>query len=281
MGQQATIAALVALVVWWSATGAILLAVRNADRAGGIAHGMTAFCAVPMLALGVLMVAISADGAGLGHVYAAFLGALAVWGWIELAFLLGIVAGSERGRAPAGLGGWRRFARAWRTVAHHELALLGGLVTVAALTHGAPNRVAAWTYGILFAARILAKLNLFLGVPRINTEFLPRRLSHLASYFRQAPATPFYALTIALLAGGTAWLATDISAASTLPEAVAASLLAALAALALLEHALMVLPLPDARLWRWMLPETIPEGAPRVPRPHTDDTSSRGRRHGL
>jgi hypothetical protein len=30
--------------------------------------------------------------------------------------------------------------------------------------------------------------------------------------------------------------------------------LASLSALALLEHWLMVLPLPDAKLWRWMLP---------------------------
>jgi len=31
-------------------------------------------------------------------------------------------------------------------------------------------------------------------------------------------------------------------------------LLAALSALALIEHWLMVVPLPDAKLWRWMLP---------------------------
>jgi putative photosynthetic complex assembly protein 2 len=32
------------------------------------------------------------------------------------------------------------------------------------------------------------------------------------------------------------------------------ALLTAMAALALLEHWLMVIPLPDAKLWRWMLP---------------------------
>jgi hypothetical protein len=31
--------------------------------------------------------------------------------------------------------------------------------------------------------------------------------------------------------------------------------LSALTALALLEHWFMVLPLPDEKLWRWMLPE--------------------------
>jgi len=34
--------------------------------------------------------------------------------------------------------------------------------------------------------------------------------------------------------------------------------LAALTALALLEHWFMVLPLPDAKLWRWMLPDRPP-----------------------
>ena len=274
MAQQAGIAALFALFVWWSSTGAILVAVRRADRAGGAAHGLTALMGLPLLALGLAMVTGSAEGADLVHVYGAFLGALAVWGWIELAFLLGVVAGPERASCPAGLAGRPRLARAWRTVAHHELALLAGLVAVAGLTHGATNEVAVWTYGILFAARILAKLNLFLGVPRINVEFLPRRLAHLESYFRRGPVTPFYPLTIIALTCATAALAWEIRGAVTLPEAVAAALLAALAGLALIEHWLMMLPLPDARLWRWMLP-----ASPPIP----DDALARheGRRHGL
>ena len=36
--------------------------------------------------------------------------------------------------------------------------------------------------------------------------------------------------------------------------AIGFTLLASLSALAILEHWLMVLPLPDAKLWRWMLP---------------------------
>ena len=274
MAQQAAIAALFALFVWWSSTGAILVAVRRADRAGGGAHAVAALMGLPLLALGLAMVAGSAEGAGLLHVYGAFLGALAVWGWIELAFLLGVVAGPERAPCPAGLGGRARLSRAWRTISHHELALLAGFVAVAWLAHGAPNEVAPWTYGILLAARILAKLNLFLGVPRINVEFLPRRLAHLQSYFRRGPVTPFFPLTITALTCATAALAWEVRGAQTLPEAVAAALLAALAGLALVEHWLMVLPLPDARLWRWMLPAAAPL---------SDDALTRheGRRHGL
>ena len=274
MAQQTAIAALFALFVWWASTGAILVAVRRADRIGGPQHGLTALMGLPLLALGLAMVSGSAEGAGLVHVYGAFLGALAVWGWIELAFLLGIVAGPERAPCPPGLLGWPRFARAWRTVAHHELALLAGFVLIALLTRGAANDVAPWTYAILFAARILAKLNLFLGVPRINVEFLPRRLAHLESYFRRGPVTPLFPATITALTCATAGLAWRIGGAGTLAEVVAAALLAALAGLALIEHWLMVLPLPDAGLWRWMLPAARPLAEP-------DLTPNERRSHGL
>ena len=44
--------------------------------------------------------------------------------------------------------------------------------------------------------------------------------------------------------------------AQTAPFITGFALLTALAALAALEHWLMVVPLPDAKLWRWMLPDT-------------------------
>ena len=47
---------------------------------------------------------------------------------------------------------------------------------------------------------------------------------------------------------------TSGSSAPTPGALVGHALLAAITALALLEHWLMVLPLPDAKLWRWMLP---------------------------
>ena len=39
-------------------------------------------------------------------------------------------------------------------------------------------------------------------------------------------------------------------------EIIGFSLLFAISLMALLEHWFMVLPIPDARLWRWMLPKT-------------------------
>jgi len=114
---------------------------------------------------------------------------------------------------------------------------------------------------------VTAKLNLYIGVPRINTEFIPRALAHMGSHFRIAPAGWFFCLSITALSLAVAcWLERLYSA--TMPgETVGFALLAAITALALLEHWLMVLPLPDAKLWRWMLPapktqhdKTGPEG---------------------
>ena len=48
--------------------------------------------------------------------------------------------------------------------------------------------------------------------------------------------------------------AASSAAAETAAASAGYALLAAMTALALLEHLFMVLPLPDEKLWRWMLP---------------------------
>ncbi len=248
------ITALFAMFIWWFSTGVILLVVRRADLLGGPAPAKATLFGLPLLALGVAFIAISSDGGGVGSVYLAFLGALGIWGWIEMAFLTGVITGPEKRECPPALQGHARFTRAWWTVAHHELALLAGLVMVETLARGAENDVAFYAYLILFVARILAKLNVFFGVPRINTEFVPRPLAHLTSYFRHGPITAMFPLAITILSFGTACFMQRLWAAETETAIVAATLLTTLSALALLEHWLMVVPLPDAKLWRWMLP---------------------------
>jgi putative photosynthetic complex assembly protein 2 len=133
---------------------------------------------------------------------------------------------------------------------------LMGLVGIGAVVLGAPNDVAFWTYLILFGARISAKLNLFFGVPRINVEFVPARLSHLKSYFRQGRTTIAFPMAITGLSVLTGLL-TDRALRAEGADQAALILLVTLSALALLEHWLMVVPLPDAKLWRWMLPQPL------------------------
>ena len=246
------IASLIAIFVWWFSTGAILVAVRRADRLG--THGMTVFMGLPLLALGVWAVSVSLLDASVTGVYIGFAGALAIWGWIELAFLAGVVTGPMRDNCPSGLPPKDRFFRAFQTVAYHELALTLGLWALVIASNGAENRIALATYLVLFLARILAKLNLFYGVPRINLEFVPDRLVHLKSYFRRGPVTLAFPIAITVLTALLAVCAERLWTAGADVTIVGYALLTAMAGLALLEHWLMVVPLPDAKLWRWMLP---------------------------
>ena len=143
----------------------------------------------------------------------AFLSVLLVWGWIELAFLSGIITGPQRDACPDDLTGWARFVRAWHTLSYHELLLLCGLLIVTVSTIGSDNIFGFWAYLILFAARISAKLNLFFGVPRINTEFVPKPLQHLKSYFRQGNITIVFVLGVTFLSVATVCFAERLLAA--------------------------------------------------------------------
>jgi hypothetical protein len=51
----------------------------------------------------------------------------------------------------------------------------------------AENTFGLWTFAVLYFARISAKLNLFFGVPKINTEFLPEALG-ICQPFPHSPA---------------------------------------------------------------------------------------------
>jgi len=247
-----------AVFLWWFSTGAILLVVRRADRKGGDAHLMAVLFGLPFLALGIAAVAMSLHTQDLTSVYLGFLGALAIWGWVELAFLTGVIAGPMRDDCPKGLEGSARFTRAFNTVVHHELLLFVGLLGLLFVSTGAANRMALATYLILFLARISAKLNLFFGVPRINTEFIPDRLTHLKSYFHKGSVTFAFPIAITVLTALLAVCMERLITAETAVTQAGFALLTALSGLALLEHWLMVVPLPDAKLWRWMLPAPKP-----------------------
>jgi putative photosynthetic complex assembly protein 2 len=260
------IAALVALFAWWFSTGAILLAIRHADRGAPGAHLRTLLRSLPVLGLGAAALWRGLGDASVAGAYLGFFGALAVWGWFELAFLAGILTGPNRHDCPPDAPEWERFVRAWGTIAYAEMALAAVLILLLLAGWQAPNQTGIWTFAVLFLARISAKLNVYLGVPNINVEFLPRPLAHLASHFRIAPMNglfPFAVTALTFAVGCWVERALDQPAGSGARAGFA--LLAALTALAVIEHWMMVLPMQDARLWRWMLPvnETRPEPGAR------------------
>jgi putative photosynthetic complex assembly protein 2 len=258
------IAAFVALFLWWASTGAILWRVRYADNQGADLHLWSALLGLPLLLGGFLGVDATIHDGSVRGAYLAFLSALAIWGWLELAFLSGVVTGPNRSPCPPDASEWQRFLRSVGTIAWHEAALIGMLAALAIMSREAEHAFAFWTFALLFFARVSAKLNLFLGVPRINVQFLPRPLTHLPSHFRIARMNWFFPVSVTALSVTTACWLERLYDAATPGAAVGFSLLAALTLLALLEHWFMVLPLPDDRLWRWMMPAAKPAATDRL-----------------
>ena len=247
----------VAVLVWLASTGAILWRVASADAVGDAAHRRSVAMSLPMLMLGVWGYEATLDDPSVSGAYGAFLAAIAIWGWIEMAFLSGVVTGPSRRPPPPGASGPRRFRAAFATVAYRQLLAVLALGGLAFAARDAVNPFGLLTFALLFAARVSAELNLFLGVPRIHSELLPRTLAHLDPHFRRGRHSFFWLASVGGLVAVTA------AAASRIPEAEPGAacgwtLLATLAALAFLEHLLMVLRLPDDRLWRWFRPEIRP-----------------------
>lgn len=251
------IAGFAAVFVWWFSTGAILCAMARADRGGRDGYLNAVVLALPLLVLGCLGVSRSLGDPSVAGAYVGFVSAIAIWGWFELAFLAGVITGPHARPCPAGVEGWERFLRAWGSIAYSEMALISSTAAIVLVSEGAANPVAMWTFVVLFVARIAAKLNVYLGVPNINDQFLPRPVRHLASHFRRAPMNRFFPWSVTFLAFATAcWVERMIAAPADSGAAVGAALLAVLTALALFEHWMMVLPLPDAALWTWALPKS-------------------------
>ncbi len=123
---------------------------------------------------------------------------------------------------------------------------------VLAISWGAANQIGAWTFVILWLARLSAKLNIFLGVPNVTEEFLPAHLEFLKSYFRRRPMNLLFPLSITALTAVTILLVEIVANANSHGFWISGgTLLATLSALALIEHWFLVLPLPVAELWRW------------------------------
>jgi putative photosynthetic complex assembly protein 2 len=260
---DAALAIAYTLFVWWFSTGAVLYLVGMPRHT--FAVSMTTATAAAGLALFGLTV--TAQDATVASAFCAFSCALVVWGWHEMSFLTATVTGPRRTACPPDADGWRRFSAATATLIHHEIAIVLTAGVIAALTWGAPNQLALWTFLVFWLARLSAKFNVFLGVPNLSESFLPTHLQYLASYFRHRSMNLLFPVSItALTAAAFAFgylAATDATAFGT----TAWTLLATLTALALAEHWFMVVPLPTEALWTWGL-KSRTTGDPLVDAPN-------------
>lgn len=242
--------ALVTIFAWWFSTGVILvldgLRRETFRRSLGVA---TAILALALYGLWAVAEDTSVTGA-----YVGFFCGLAVWGWIELSFLTGFITGPRREPCPPGLRGPRRVVAAIAAILWHEFAIILGALAVIALSWGASNQVGAWTFIILWVMRQSTKLNIFLGARNTGENFLPDHLRYIGSYFRTRPMNLLFPFSVTAATLFCAWLFHRALLPDTTEfEVAAASLLGTLAALAVLEHWFLMMPLPIEALWRWAM----------------------------
>ena len=256
------LAALFAVFIWWFSTGLILL-LDNLPR-GTFRWSLVISSVVAVFAL--VGLAHTAGLSSMAGTYCAFTCALLAWGWHELSFLTGWVTGPRQQALQPGAVGWPRFVQAVRAILWHELAILAVGVLIVALTWGEPNQTGTATFLVLWAMRTSAKLNLFFGVRNLSEEFLPPHLTYLQTYFRRRAMNGFFPVAVALACAVLAWLVVQAVDDSTPPvQALGLTLVGTMLALAILEHALLVLPVNATALWRWAMRQRKEHPAPTVP----------------
>jgi putative photosynthetic complex assembly protein 2 len=169
----------ITLIAWFFATGAILWL----DRRPAETWPASLLGATVVSGFAVAAVLISAEHDTPLAAYAAFLGAILIWGWHEMSFLMGFVTGPRRLPCPPDAKGWQRFKLATATLIHHEIALALTAFLLLLVTWSQPTQIAGWAFLLLFGMRLSTKFNIFLGAPNFSDEMLPPHLSYLRSYF--------------------------------------------------------------------------------------------------
>jgi putative photosynthetic complex assembly protein 2 len=238
-----------AVLIWWFTTGIILfldgLPQPTFRWSMGAATGV-------LIGAGWCLHSTAGD-ISVGGAYAAFICAILVWGWLEMSFLMGFITGPRKHACLERCSGWRHFLHATEAIIYNEIATLLGACAIVAVTWQGANRLALWTYLILWGMRLSAKLNLFLGVPNLGEKFLPPHLQYLKNFFRKRPMNFLFPLSVSASTIGVVVLVQKFLAADGLFKSTGYALLASLLSLAVLEHWFMVLPLPSEKMWSWAM----------------------------
>jgi putative photosynthetic complex assembly protein 2 len=238
------------LLAWWFSTGAILYLDQLPSRTY-----LVSIASATGLAIGALMIlALTSHSTTVTSAYVGFSAALVIWGWQEMAFLMGFVTGSRKSPCPAQATEMQKFLYATESIIYHEAALVICMLALLAASWHQPNQVGAHTFFILWVMRLSAKLNLFFGVRNKYESFLPKHLSYLKTYFGQRSINFLFpvVVTASSVVAFLLWQ-TALAPTATPFEHARYSLLATLLTLAVLEHWFLIIPLPVERMWNWAM----------------------------
>jgi putative photosynthetic complex assembly protein 2 len=258
--------ALHGLLIWWVSTCLILFL----DGLPKWTFRWSMAGATLVLGGALYGLLVSANDASVTGAYIAFSCGVLIWAWLEMSFYMGYVTGPRTHRCGHGCGGLAHFGHAVQASLYHEIAVLVLACVVEWLTRGGVNQFGTWTFVTLWWMHQSARLNVFLGVPNVNAEFLPEHLDHIKGFFRHKPMNMLFPFSVTISTIAAVLLAQHARAdGADLFRATGDTLLATMMVLAILEHWFLVLPLSALRLWNGMWQWSLSWRAVRVqtPRP--------------
>ena len=247
-----------ALFLWWFATGAIFYL----DQLPARTFKWSMAGATLVLAASLHLIWERADDTSLWAVYASFTAGLLAWGWQEISLYTGFVTGLRKVCCEKGCSGLAHFGHAIQVNLWHELAIVAVALAIAALSWGSGNQWGLWTYLLLWGLHLSARLNVFLGVRNVSAQFLPPHMEILKSFLTVKPMNMLFPFSVTATTVGALLLFQQASAASIPEDRAGFALLGALALLGVLEHWLLILPLPVEKLWQWSLPRERKDARP-------------------
>jgi putative photosynthetic complex assembly protein 2 len=234
------VATTIAWVVFaWAASTALIFFLDSLPRRT-FRWSMTA--ATLLLALSFAGIFALRNDSGTIAIIASFTASMLVWGWMEMSLYMGYVTGPRKQHCIHGCHGVKHFGHAVAVNLWHELAIIAGAATLWLIG----NPMALWTYVMLWLMHLSARLNVFLGVRNVSAEFVPEHMAILRSFLRKRNMNPLFPFSCIGLVALTIWLVSNSSS-----ENLAYTIAATLAVIGLLEHILLMLPLPVERLWHW------------------------------
>jgi putative photosynthetic complex assembly protein 2 len=234
------IAPVVTLLLWGGLTVTVMRLNRNGPGPGRIAL----LLAIPLLFLAHQQLWLTRDDLTVFGSYRAFVAGLLIWAWHELAFYSAVLTGPWQKPCPPDARGWSRFWYALGTHGYHECAVALELVVLATLVQGGTNQIGLLVVGLSWALQHSAKLNVFLGVPRLQIELFPVHLSYLGSFWCRRNTNPFLLPSLLVGTALMAWFWNRSTELTLAQGATGMALLGVLTSLGLLEHLLLILPGP-------------------------------------
>ena len=183
-----------ALFLWWFSTGVILYLDKRPRRT----YPWSLLGASVVALLSLLTLFLVRDSDSVAGAYLSFTAGVMIWAWMEISYFMGFITGPRKAACPQECGTWLRFWLAIQTSLYHELAIVLAGATMVWITLGSDNQLGTWTFIILWWMRWSAKLNLFLGVPNLNEDWLPDHIRFLTTYLSKRPMNLLFPVSVSV-----------------------------------------------------------------------------------